>query len=103
MELNKNKQLKAILSSYGGINNAMKENRQLVKGAPAGYNLMADCLDQLNYLGNNYAVTSGDMAEALKRCGSVAKSSGVSMNHVMSYAMGINESVQDASKVKLLA
>ena len=43
------------------------------------------------------------MAEALKRCGSVAKSSGVSMNHVMSYAMGINESVQDASKVKLLA
>lgn len=52
---------------------------------------------------NNYAVTSGDMAEALKRCGSVAKSSGVSMNHVLSYAMGINESVQDASKVKLLA
>ena len=48
---------------------------------------------------NNYAVTSGDMAEALKRCGSVAKSSGVSMNHVLSYAMGINESVQDASKV----
>ena len=43
------------------------------------------------------------MAEASKRCGSVAKSSGVSMNHVMSYAMGINESVQDASKVKLLA
>ena len=30
----------------------MKENRQLVKGAPAGYNLMADCLDQLNYLGH---------------------------------------------------
>ena len=64
---------------------------------------MIDALDQLNYLGNNYAVTSGDMAEALKRCGSVAKSSGVSMNDVMSYAMGINESVQDASKVKLLA
>ena len=50
-------QLKAILSSYGGINNAMKENRQLVKGAPAGYNLMADCLDQLNYLGENIALS----------------------------------------------
>ena len=45
-------QLKAILSSYGGINNAMKENRQLVKGAPAGYNLMLDTLNQLNYLGH---------------------------------------------------
>ena len=43
------------------------------------------------------------MADALKRCGSVAKSSGGSMNRVRSYAMGINESVQDASKVKLLA
>ena len=91
-------QLKGILSAYGGINNALKTNSKLVKGAPKDYNGMMNVLDQLNYLGNNYAVTSGDMSESLSRFASVAKSSGVTIDQALSYAMGTNESIQNAEK-----
>ena len=47
---------------------------------------------------NNYAVTSGDMSEALSRFASVANSSGVEAYQAISYAMGTNESIQNAEK-----
>ena len=50
---------------------------------------------------NNYAVTSGDMSEALSRFASVANSSGVEAYQAISYAMGTNESIQNAEKTKI--
>ena len=50
-------QLKSILSSYGGINEALKTNSKLVKGAPKDYNGMMNVLDQLNYLGEIIALS----------------------------------------------
>ena len=49
-------------------------------------------------LTNNYAVTSGDMAEALSRYASVAQASGISIGDALSYAVGTNQSVQNAEK-----
>ena len=69
--------MKSILSSYGGVNKALKTNSSLVKGATKDYNFMTSVLDMLNHAGNKYAVTSGDMSEALSRFASVANSSGV--------------------------
>ena len=91
-------QLKSILSSYGGVNKALKTNSSLVKGATKDYNFMTSVLDMLNFAGNNYAVTSGDMSEALSRFASVANSSGVEAYQAISYAMGTNESIQNAEK-----
>ena len=59
---------------------------------------MTSVLDMLNFAGNNYAVTSGDMSEALSRFASVANSSGVEAYQAISYAMGTNESIQNAEK-----
>lgn len=92
-------QLKSILSSYGGINEALKVNQNIVKGAPSNYTRMMDTLDQLNYLGNNFAVTSGDMSNALSRFANVANSSGISIDQALSYAMATQESVQNSEKV----
>ena len=92
-------QLKSILSSYGGINEALKVNQNIVKGAPSNYTKMMDTLDQLNYLGNNFAVTSGDMSNALSRFANVANSSGISIDQALSYAMATQESVQNSEKV----
>ena len=92
-------QLKSILSSYGGINEALKVNSNLVKGAPSNYTKMMDTLDQLNYLGNNFAVTSGDMSNALSRFANVANNSGISIDQALSYAMATQESVQNSEKV----
>ena len=44
-------QLKSILSSYGGVNKALKTNSGLVKGATKDYNFMTSVLDMLNYAG----------------------------------------------------
>ena len=92
-------QLKSILSSYGGVNEALKVNQNIVKGAPSNYTKMMDTLDQLNYLGNNFAVTSGDMSNALSRFANVANSSGISIDQALSYAMATQESVQNSEKV----
>ena len=92
-------QLKSILASYGGVNEALKTNSKLVKGAPKDYNNMMNVLDQLNYLGNNFSVTSGDMSEALSRFANVANTSGISIDQALSYAMATQESVQNSEKV----
>ena len=77
----------------------LKVNSNLVKGAPSNYTKMMDTLDQLNYLGNNFAVTSGDMSNALSRFANVANSSGISIDQALSYAMATQESVQNSEKV----
>lgn len=47
---------------------------------------------------NNYAVTSGDMSDALSRFASVAKTSGIDAMTALSYAVGTNEIVQSSEK-----
>ena len=53
----------------------------------------------LNYAGNNFAISTGDVGEALMRSGSVLSEFGVSMQDAISMIVGANESVQDAEKV----
>ena len=48
---------------------------------------------------NNFAVTSGDMSEALSRFANVANTSGISIDQALSYAMATQESVQNSEKV----
>ena len=49
--------MKSILSSYGGVNNALKTNSKLVKGASKDYNFMTSVLDTLNYAGEIIALS----------------------------------------------
>lgn len=91
-------QLKGILSAYGGINNALKSNQNIVKGATSDYNQMINIMDMLNYAGNNFAVTSGDMSTAMSKFASVASASGIEAYQAISYAVGTNETLQDAGK-----
>ena len=48
---------------------------------------------------NNYAVTAGDMTTALSKFANVASTTGVPAIEAMSYALGAQETIQDASKV----
>ena len=92
-------QMKAILSAYGGIDKAMKTNAKGVKTLKGEYTEMTATLDAMNYAGNNYAVTSADVAMGLSKFASVAKSSGAEAFEAMSYVVGANETVQNANKV----
>lgn len=89
----------SIMSSYGGMTNALKPVREEVQGMSKDYNNLTKFLDLANYAGNNFAISTGDVGEALMRSGSVLSEFGVSMQDAISMIVGANESVQDAEKV----
>lgn len=95
---NADSQLKGILSAFGGIDSALENNQRIVQGASSTYNEMTAIMDAMNFAGNNYAVTAGDMGVALSKFASVANSSGISAYEAISYAMGTNETLQNAAK-----
>lgn len=89
----------SIMSSYGGMTNALKPVREEVQGMSKDYNNLTKFLDLANHAGNNFAISTGDVGEALMRSGSVLSEFGVSMQDAISMIVGANESVQDAEKV----
>ena len=89
----------SIMSSYGGMTNALKPVREEVQGMSKDYNNLTKFLDLANHAGNNFAISTGDVGEALMRSGSVLSEFGISMQDAISMIVGANESVQDAEKV----
>lgn len=89
----------SIMSSYGGMSNALRPVREDIQGMGQDYNNLTKFLDMANYAGNNFAISTGDVGEALMRSGSVLSEFGVSMQDAISMIVGANESVQDAEKV----
>ena len=89
----------SIMSAYGGMTNALKPVREEVQGMSKDYNNLTKFLDLANYAGNNFAISTGDVGEALMRSGSILSEFGVSMEDAISMIVGANESVQDAEKV----
>ena len=92
-------QMTAILSAYGGVENAVKKGTASLKSANKEYTLMTEIMDGANYAGNNYAVTTADMTTAMSKFANVASTNGVPAMQAMSYALGAQETIQDASKV----
>ena len=81
------------------MTNALKPVREEVQGMSKDYNNLTKFLDLANHAGNNFAISTGDVGEALMRSGSVLSEFGVSMQDAISMIVGANESVQDAEKV----
>ena len=93
------KYIKTVTSAYGGVEKSMKPMTNAVKGASDAYSLLNDYIDQANYAGNNFAITSGDVGKALSRSISVLKENGNSLSESIGMIIGANEIVQDSSKV----
>lgn len=93
------KYVKSIMSAYGGVENSIKPMRSQIQGASKDYSLLNSYMDNANYIGNNYALTSGDIGEALSRSASTLKSYGVSLDDSMALVAGAQESIQNSPKV----
>ncbi|MGL5718484.1 MAG: phage tail tape measure protein [Paraclostridium sp.] len=89
----------SIMSAFGGMENALKPVRNQVQGMGKDYNNLTNFLDMANYAGNNFAISTGDVGEALMRSGSVLSGFGVSMSDSIGMIVAANEAVQDSSKV----
>ena len=93
------KHITSVMSAFFGMNNALKPVREQVQGMGKDYNNLTNFLDQANYAGNNFAVSTGDIGEALQRSGSVLSNYGLTLDESVALIVGANESIQDASKV----
>ncbi len=90
--------LASIMSAYGGVENALKPVREQVQGMGKDYNTLTKFMDLANYAGNNFAVSTADVGEALRNSASTLNASGVSMEQSVAMAVAMNEILQDAGR-----
>lgn len=79
--------------------NPLKEVQVEMDGTIRKTNELELALDMLNHVGNNYAVSTNDISEALKRGGSVLSTYGVTLGDTVGLMTAANEIMQDPSKV----
>lgn len=89
----------SIMSAYGGMDKALQPVQKRVQGMGKDYNNLTKFMDLANYAGNNFAISTGDVGEALQRSGAVLSQYGVSMEDSVAMIVGANESIQDSAKV----
>lgn len=89
----------SVMSAFGGMENALKPVREQVKGMGEDYNNLTKFLDLANHAGNNFAISTADVGEALMRSGSVLSGFGVTMEDSVAMIVGANESIQNSEKV----
>ena len=77
----------------------LKEVTKEMNGAVVKTNELTEAMDMLNHAGNNYAIGTDGVAEALKRGGSVLSEYGVSLGDTVALITSANEAVQNPEKV----
>lgn len=90
----------AINTVIKGFNiKPLREVQKEMGGTVVKTNELTEAMDLLNYAGNNYAVGTDGVAEALKRGGSVLSQYGVSLSDSVALITSANEAVQDPERV----
>lgn len=93
------KYLEGIMSAFGGVSKSVDTMNTNVKGASESYSQLKNYMDMANFAGNNYALTTQDVSEAMLRSASSASSAGLSMSETIAMIISAQESVKDSSKV----
>ena len=90
--------LASIMSVYGGVENALKPVREQIVGAGKDYNTLTKFMDLANYAGNNFAISTADVGEALQLSAAALKTNGVSMEESVGMITAMNEITQDSRR-----
>ena len=90
--------LASVMSAYGGVENSLKPVREQIKGASKDYNTLTKFMDLANYAGNNFAISTADVGEALQQSAAALKTNGVSMEQSVGMITAMNEITQNAGK-----
>lgn len=77
----------------------LKEVQKEMNGTIVKTNELSEAMDILNFAGNNYAIGSDGVAEALKRGGTVLSEYGVSLGDTVALITAANEAIQNPEKV----
>lgn len=91
------KSINTILKSYRM--NPLAKVQKNVNGIVKTTDQLSDALDKMNYVGNNYAISSSGVAEAMQNGGAVLHAYGVDYADSVALITAANEPLQDPRKV----
>lgn len=77
----------------------LKEIPLVVNGVTQSTNEMVDAFDKINFVGNNFAVSSDGILDAIQSGANVLATYGVSMNDTIAMITAANTTLQDTSRV----
>ena len=89
----------SLVNQYYSMDTALSKVGDKIKGAPKDYNNLTNAIDQINYAGNNYAISTEGVTQALQNGGSVLSSYGVTLSDSIAMITAANESMQDPSRI----
>ena len=89
----------SMINQYYSMDTALGKVQDKIKGAPKDYNNLTNAIDMVNYAGNNYAISTEGVTQALQNGGSVLSSYGVTLSDSIAMISSANESLQDPSRI----
>ena len=89
----------SMVNQYYSMDTALGKVQDKIKGAPKEYNNLTNAIDMINYAGNNWAISTEGVTQALQNGGSVLSSYGVTLSDSIAMISSANESMQDPSRI----
>ncbi len=89
----------SLVNQYYSMDTALSKVQDKIKAAPKDYNNLTNAIDQINYAGNNYAISTEGVTQALQNGGSVLSTYGVTLSDSIAMITAANESLQDPSRI----
>ena len=93
------KAVATMVNQYFGMDKALAQVDKGVGASVKGYDNLTQAMDLANYAGNNFAISSEGVTQALSRGGSVLSNYGVSLSDSVALISSANESIQDPQRV----
>ena len=91
--------ISSMVNQYYSMDTALSKVQDRIKGAPQDYNNLTNAIDMVNYAGNNWAISSQGVTEALQNGGAVLSNYGVTLSDSIAMISSANESLQDPSRI----
>ena len=94
---------KGVVTMMSAFNlDPLKEVSVVVDGVTKSTDELTNAMDILNYTGNQFSISSGDILDAITSGANVLANYGVSMNDTVAMITAANHTLQDSSRVKFL-
>ena len=92
---------KGVVSMLAGFNlSPLREMQVEVNGVTQKTNELTNAMDMVNHVGNNFAISTEGIINAMQSGGTVLHSYGVTMEETVALITGANKTLQDPSVVK---
>ena len=89
----------ALTNQYYSMDTALNKVQDNIKGMPKDYDNLTNSIDMINYAGNNWAISTQGVSEALQNGGAVLSNYGVTLSDSIAMISSANELLQDPRRI----